>query len=171
MSPYGSLHQNLLGLACPQHFLRFSSRMPSFNTTGRAEGVAANWAISGPIEVLTTMGGEGLAAQAGAKLWQRMEVQPGGRYLMYAKISVARGAVVWSLADTSRGMESRGALKPSQVSEVISDVVESRSGYLDASFELTEAGGFRVMDVIVTEVPSDAVENRQHPAHITQAHN
>ncbi len=48
------------------------------------------------------------------------------------------------------------------MSEIISDVVESRSGYLDVSFELTEGGGFRVMDVIVTEMPLDAFENSQH---------
>jgi len=108
------------------------------------------------------MGGQGMAAQAGGRLWQTIGVQPGGRYLMYAKISVARGTVAWSLADSSKGMESRGASKPSQMSEIISDVVESRSGYLDIAFELTEGGGFRVIDVIVTEMPVDAFENSQH---------
>jgi hypothetical protein len=136
----------------------------SFNVTGKTEGVAEGWSVSGPVEVLNTMGGQGMAAQAGGKLWQRIEVEPGRRYLMYAKIGVSRGTVAWSLADASRGMESRGVVKPSLLSEVISDVVESRSGYLDVSFELPVAGGFRVLDVIVTEMPADAFENVQQIA-------
>jgi hypothetical protein len=136
----------------------------SFNVTGKSQGVAENWSVSGPVEVLNTMGGQGMAAQAGGKLWQRIEVQPGHRFLMYAKLSVSRGSVAWSLADASRGMDSRGVIKPSLMSEVISDVVESRSGYLDVSFELPVAGGFRVMDVIVIEISPDALENTQHVA-------
>jgi hypothetical protein len=136
----------------------------SFNMTGKSQGVAESWSVGGPVEVLNTMGGQGMAAQAGGKLWQRIEVQPGHRYLMYAKVSVSRGTVAWSLADTSRGMDSRGVLKPSQMSEVISDVVESRSGYVDVSFELQVAGGFRVMDVIVIEISPAAFENPQHVA-------
>jgi hypothetical protein len=139
-------------------------RNGSFNVTGKSQGVAENWSVSGPVEVLNTMGGQGMAAQAGGKLWQRIEVQPGHRYLMYAKISVSRGSVEWSLADASRGMDSKGLIKPSLMSEVISDVVESRSGYLDVSFELPVAGGFRVMDVIVIEISPDAFENAQHVA-------
>jgi hypothetical protein len=131
----------------------------SFNLSGTSEGLAENWSVSGPIEVLTTMGGQGMAAQAGAKLFQRIAVEPGRRYLMYAKIGVTRGSVVWSLADAARGMDSRGLIKPSLMSEVISDVVESRSGYLDVSFELPEGGGFRALDVIVTEMPLDALDN------------
>ena len=60
--------------------------------------------------------------------------------------------VAWSFADESRGMDSRGPIKPSLMREVISDVVESRSGYVNVSFELPVAGGFRVMDVIVIEI-------------------
>jgi hypothetical protein len=136
----------------------------SFNVTGKSQGVAESWSVGGPVEVLNTMGGQGMAAQAGGKLWQRIEVQPGHRYLMYAKISVSRGTVAWSLADASRGMDSRGVIKPSLMSEVISDVVESRSGYVDVSFELQVAGGFRVMDVIVIEISPAAFENPQHLA-------
>jgi hypothetical protein len=136
----------------------------SFNVTGKSQGVAESWSVGGPVEVLNTMGGQGMAAQAGGKLWQRIEVQPGHRYLMYAKISVSRGTVAWSLADASRGMDSRGVIKPSLMSEVISDVVESRSGYVDVSFELQMAGGFRVMDVIVIEISPAAFENPQHLA-------
>jgi hypothetical protein len=130
----------------------------SFNLTGKSGPVATGWSISGPVEALTTMGGQGMGAQPGGKLWQRVVVRPGGRYLMYAKISVSRGLVMWSVADSSRGMDSKGVIKPSQLTEVISDVVESHSGYLDVSFELPEGGGFRVMDVIVTELPANFLE-------------
>lgn len=136
----------------------------SFNVSGKSEGLAENWSVSGPIEVLTTMGGQGIAAQAGGRLFQRIAVEPGRRYLMYAKIGVARGSVIWSLADAERGMDSKGLIKASLMSEVISDIVESRSGYLDISFELPEGGGFRALDVIVTEVPTDELDNIPHVA-------
>jgi hypothetical protein len=136
----------------------------SFNVTGKSPGIAQAWSVGGPVEVLNAMGGQGMAAQAGGKLWQRIEAQPGHRYLMYARLSVSRGVVAWAFADAARGMDSRGLIKPSLMSEVISDVVESRSGYLDVSFELPVAGGFRVMDVIVVEIPPDAFENSQRVA-------
>ena len=133
----------------------------SFTLTGGSEGVAQSWSVSGPVEVLTIMGGQGMATQAGGRLWQRVEVAPGKRYLMYARLSVARGSVMWSLADPSRGLDSKGVVRPATMSEVVSDVVESRSGYLDVSFESPEGGGFRVMDVIVSEVSADAYANLQ----------
>jgi hypothetical protein len=141
-------------------------RNGSFDVTGRsagiaAEGVAADWIISGPVEVVSTLGGQGMAAQAGGKLSQRVAVEPGKRYLMYAKITVARGLLNWSVADAAKGMESRGQIRPTQMTEIVSDVVESRSGYLDVIFELPEAGGFRVMNVIVTELSSNLVEQMQ----------
>ena len=139
----------------------------SFHLTGKSEGVADDWSVSGPVEALTTLGGQGMAAQAGGKLWQRVAVPPHGRYLLYAKLSVARGTVTWALADLSRGMDSKGVVKSSQMSEVVSDVVESQSGYLEVSFEVTEGGGFRVMDVIVAQVPSD-VQPRKHQARQSQ---
>jgi hypothetical protein len=40
-------------------------------------------------------------------------------------------------------------------------VVESRSGYLDITFELPEAGGFRIMNVIVSELGTNAVQHIQ----------
>lgn len=125
----------------------------SFNMTGKSNGVATGWTVSGPVEVLAALGGQGMAAQAGGKLRQRVEVQPNGKYLMYAKLSVSRGTVTWKIADVARGMESKGVINTTQMSEIVSDVVESRSGYLDVSFELPEGGGFRVMDVIVIELP------------------
>jgi len=137
------------------------ARNGSFDITGESEGVAADWTISGPTEVLSMLGGQGMAAQAGGKLSQRIAVEPGKRYLMYVKLSVGRGMLSWSLADAEKGMESRGMIKPTQMTEIVSDVVECRSGYLDVSFELPEAGGFRVMNVIVTELGPEALQQMQ----------
>jgi hypothetical protein len=136
-------------------------RNGSFDITGRSEGIAADWDVSGPVEVVTTLGGQGMAAQAGGKLSQRVAVEPGKRYLMYVKLSVSRGLINWSLTDSARGMESRGMVRPTQMTEIVSDIVESRSGYLDVSFDLPEAGGFRVMNVIVTELSGNAIEHMQ----------
>jgi len=44
-------------------------------------------------------------------------------------------------------------IEPERISEVVSDVVESQSGYLDVGFEVPSGGAFRVIDVIVTEAP------------------
>jgi len=143
-------------------------RNGSFDITGNSEGVASDWTVSGSIEVVSSLGGQGIAAQAGGRLSQRLAVEPGKRYLMYAKITVARGTLNWSLRDAEKGMESRGMVRPTQMTEVISDVVESRSGYLDVSFELPEAGGFRVMNVIVTELTSDALQHTQQTNPIIQ---
>lgn len=136
-------------------------RNGSFELTDIAEGIATDWTISGPVEALTTLGGQGLGAQAGGKLSQRIMVEPGKRYLMYVKLSVNRGLVSWSLADAVKGMESHGIVRPTQMTEIVSDVVENHSGYLDVSFELPEAGGFRVMNVIVTELGGNAVQQMQ----------
>jgi hypothetical protein len=135
-------------------------RNGSFDLT-EAEGVANDWTISGPVEALTTLGGQGMGAQAGGKLSQRIVVEPGKKYLMYAKLSVSRGMVTWSLADAVKGMESHGIVRPTQMIEIVSDVIENHSGYLDVSFQLPEAGGFRVMNVIVTELDGHAVQQMQ----------
>jgi hypothetical protein len=44
-------------------------------------------------------------------------------------------------------------IEPERISEIVSDIVESKSGYVDVSFELPSGGAFRVIDVIVTEAP------------------
>jgi len=80
-------------------------------------------------------------------------VRPHGRYLLYARVSVVRGFVNWSLADAGRGPRSVGTIEPERISEVVSDIVESQSGYLDVGFDLPSGGAFRVIDVIVTEAP------------------
>jgi hypothetical protein len=137
------------------------ARNGSFDITGDSDGVAADWTINGPTEVLSMLGGQGMAAQVGGKLSQRIAVEPGKRYLLYAKLSVARGLLSWSLADAEKGMESHGMIRPTQMTEIVSDVVECRSGYLDVAFELPEAGGFRVMNVIVVELGPDALQQMQ----------
>jgi hypothetical protein len=96
-----------------------------------------------------------MSAQAGGKLWQRVQVRPNKQYLMYAKVNAVRGSLAWSVADVSRGMDSRGTLEPGRISEIVSDVVVSQSGYLDVAFEVPEGGAFRVMDVIVAEMPGN----------------
>jgi hypothetical protein len=133
----------------------------SFNLTGQSDAIAAEWFVDGPVEALAPLGGQGVAAQAGGKLWQRVQVRPNGRYLMYAKVNAVRGSLAWSLSDVSRGMDSRGTLEPGRIREIVSDVVVSQSGYLDVVFEVPQGGSFRVMDVIVTELPDNARANKQ----------
>lgn len=143
----------------------------SFNLTGQSDAIAAEWSVDGPVEALAPLGGQGVAAQAGGKLWQRVQVRPDGRYLMYAKIDAVRGSLSWSLSDVSRGMDSRGTLEPGRIREVVSDVVVSKSGYLDVVFQVPQGGSFRVMDVIVTELPDSTRANEgqvQSVAHNSQ---
>jgi hypothetical protein len=146
-----------LGLFSGRNFVHNGS----FNLTGQSDAIAAEWSVDGPVEALAPLGGQGVAAQAGGKLWQRVQVRPNGRYLMYAKINAVRGSLTWSLSDVSRGMDSRGTLEPGRIREVVSDVVVSQSGYLDVVFEVPQGGSFRVMDVIVTELPDSARANKQ----------
>jgi hypothetical protein len=102
---------------------------------------------------MTVSGGQAMSALAGGRLWQRIKVQSHSRYLMYARVSVLRGFVNWSLADSDRGPKSVGTIEPERISEVVSDVVESQSGYIEVGFDVPSGGAFRVMDVIVTEAP------------------
>ena len=59
-------------------------------------------------------------------------------------------------------------IKSSQISEVVSDVVESQSGYLDVSFQVVEGGGFRVLDVIVVQVPGGVQQKRPQAERISE---
>jgi hypothetical protein len=129
------------------------ARNPSFRLTTRSNELADDWSIAGPVQAMTTTGGQAMAALAGGKLWQRIQVRRNGRYLLYARVSVVRGIVNWSLADPERGAKSMGTIEPERISEVVSDIVESQTGYIDVSFELPSGGAFRVIDVIVTEAP------------------
>ena len=146
-----------LGLFSGKNYVRNGS----FNLTGPSEAIAADWSVAGPVDVLALIGGQVVAARAGGKLWQRVQVRPDGRYLMYVKVNVVRGNLVWSVADVSRGMDSRGTLEAGRIREVVSDVVVSRSGYLDVAFEVPEGGAFRVLDVIVTELPRRVHADRE----------
>src|SRR5207247_7213033 len=88
-----------------------------------------------------------------------VQARPKCRYLFYARVSVSRGFVTWRIGDSARGPQSTGIIEPERISEVISDVVESQSGYLDIGFDVPSGGAFRVMDVIVTEAPRFAAED------------
>jgi len=129
------------------------ARNPSFRLTSGSNQLADDWSIAGPVEAMTVSGGQAMSSLAGGRLWQRIQVRPRGRYLMYARVSVVRGFVNWSLADSERGPRSMGTIEPERMSEIVSDVVESQSGYIDVGFDLPSGGAFRVIDVIVTEAP------------------
>ena len=126
---------------------------PSFRLTTRSDNLADDWSVAGPVQAMTVAGGQAMAALAGGKLWQRIPVRRNGRYLLYARVSVVRGFVNWTIADSEPGAKSTGTVEPERISEVVSDIVESKSGYVDVCFELPSGGAFRVMDVIVTEAP------------------
>ena len=55
-----------------------------------------------------------------------------------------------------------GTIEPERISEVVSDVVESESGYLDVGFEVPSGGAFRVVDDIITEAPRFTTDD--HPS-------
>lgn len=129
------------------------ARNPAFRLTSGSNQLADDWSVAGPVEAMTISGGQAMASLAGGRLWQRIQVRRNGRYLLYARVSVSRGFVNWSLADADRGPRSMGTIEPERISEVVSDVVESQSGYLDVGFDLPSGGAFRVIDVIVTEAP------------------
>jgi hypothetical protein len=129
------------------------ARNPSFRLTSGSNQLADDWSVAGPVEAMTVSGGQAMAALAGGRLWQRIQVRPRGKYLLYARVSVVRGFVNWSIADLERGPRSMGTIEPERISEVVSDIVESQSGYLDVGFDVPSGGAFRVIDVIVTEAP------------------
>jgi hypothetical protein len=129
------------------------ARNPSFRLASQSGELADEWQVAGPIEVITVAGGQAMVAGAGGRLWQRIQVDPHGKYLLYARINVSRGVVTWSIADSARGAQSTGPSDGERISEFVSDVVESQSGYLDIKFEVPAGGAFRVLDVIVTEAP------------------
>jgi hypothetical protein len=135
------------------------ARNPSFRLTTRSDQLADEWSVAGPVQAMTITGGQAMAALPGGKLWQRIPVRRNGRYLFYARVSVMRGFVNWTIADPDRGQKSNGTIEPERISEVVSDIVESQSGYVDVSFEVPSGGSFRVMDVIVTEAPRFAPTN------------
>ena len=129
------------------------ARNPSFRLTSRSNQIADDWSVTGPVEAMTVSGGQAMAALAGGRLWQRIQVKTHTQYLLYARVTVSRGLVNWKLADAERGVMSMGTIEPERISEVVSDLVESESGYLDVQFDVPSGGAFRVMDVIVAEAP------------------
>lgn len=129
-------------------------RNGSFRLKGSSDIVARDWSVSGPVDGVTLLGGQGMAAAAGGSLRQQVRVTPGKHYLLYAKLLVTRGEVCWTVGDASPGPASVGGAEPGRVSEVVSDAVPSASGYLNVSFEARSDAAFRVMDVIVVEAPT-----------------
>lgn len=130
-------------------------RNGSFRFRGSNESLAQDWQVTGPVEAMTILGGQGMAARPDGKLWQRFQVTPGKHYLMYAKLNAVRGDVIWSLADPGRKTGgSTGEVEPGGFSEIVSDVVRSEDGQLDVSFEVPDGGAFRIMDVIVIQAPT-----------------
>jgi len=128
------------------------ARNPSFRLTSRSN-LADDWSITGPVEAMTVSGGQAMSALPGGKLWQRIQARPRTKYLLYARVSVSRGLVTWSIGDSEGKDKSSGSVEPERISEVVSDVVESESGYIDVGFDVPTGGAFRVMDVIVAEAP------------------
>ena len=135
------------------------ARNPSFRLATKSGAIADEWSVAGPVEAMTVAGGQAMAALAGGRLWQRIQARPNARYLLYARVSVVRGIVTWAIGDSTHGPQSMGTIEPERISEVVSDVVESQSGYLDVRFDVPSGGAFRVMDVIVTEAPRYAAED------------
>ena len=129
------------------------ARNPSFRLTNRSNQLADGWSVTGPVEAMTVSGGQAMASLAGGRLWQRIPARPHARYILYARVAVSRGLINWKLGDAGRGSMSMGVIEPERISEIVSDLVESDSGYLDVEFNLPSGGAFRVMDVIVAEAP------------------
>ena len=69
----------------------------------------------------------------------------------------------WSIGDSEGKDKSSGSVEPERISEVVSDVVESESGYIDAGFDVPTGGAFRVMDVIVAQAPRFDPESNRLP--------
>lgn len=115
---------------------------------------ASAWSATGPVEVLRSDGWQGMAAAPGGRLVRRVSVKPGGSYILYAELNATRGRLRWSASDGPLGTESSGEVEAGRIGEIVSEVVQSRSGELEVSFELPEGGGFRVLNVTVVEAPS-----------------
>jgi hypothetical protein len=137
-------------------------RNGSFRFSSANEFIARDWQISGPVEAMTILGGQGMSALPGGKLWQRFQVSPGTHYLMYAKLNAVRGDVIWSLASPNGSQESKGVVESGGINEIVSDIVVSEGSQLNVSFEVPDGGAFRVMDVIVTQAPTLVANNRAH---------
>lgn len=129
-------------------------RNGSFQHAEKSAEIADGWSVAGRVDGMTLAGGQGLGVGPGGRLYQRFTVEPDRSYVMYAKVSATRGRVEWQLADATGARRSHGAIEPGRIEEVLSDtVVSDGSGQLEVAFTAPEGGGFRVLDVIVTEMP------------------
>ncbi len=125
----------------------------SFRSTKSSESVADAWSVDGPINAMSVLGGQGISAGNGGRLWQRLRLKPHGSYLLYARLSINRGTVRWSLNDGLASKGSADSVSPGTMKEIVSDVVTTDTGDLELSFCVPDGGAFRVLDVIVNEVP------------------
>jgi hypothetical protein len=115
---------------------------------------ASGWSASGPVEVLRSDGWQGMAAAPGGRLVRRLSVRPGGSYILYAEVNAVRGRLRWSAGDPPLGTDSSGEVEAGRIVEVVSEIIQSRSGELEVSFELPDGGGFRILNVTVVETPT-----------------
>jgi hypothetical protein len=139
-----------LGLFTGKNYVRNGS----FRVTGTSESIAAGWSAKGAVDGLTILGGQGMSGGPGGRLEQRVQVRPGTSYLLYSKLQLTRGIVEWSITDPSSQNSSRDVVRSAGPKEILSDVIVSKSNYLDLHFEVPEGGTFRLTDVIVAELPS-----------------
>ena len=137
---------------------RNHARNGLFHRLGENGALAEDWSISGPVEGMAALGGQGFAGRAGARLWQRIRVEPNRSYLLYAKVNVPANRAQWVFGDASVPRSfTHGECEPERISEIISDVVTSETGELEIAFELPEGGAMRVLEVIVVELPPSGV--------------
>jgi hypothetical protein len=83
-----------------------------------------------------------------------LSVRPGGSYILYAEVNAVRGRLRWAAGDPPLGTDSSGEVEAGRIVEVVSEIVQSRSGELEVSFELPDGGGFRILNVTVVEAPT-----------------
>src|SRR4029078_201866 len=91
------------------------ARNPSLRLTSSANQLADEWSVAGPVEAMTVSGGQAMSALPGGRLWQRIQRRRNGIYLLYARVSVSRVFVNWSLADVERGPRSTGIIEPERI--------------------------------------------------------
>jgi hypothetical protein len=145
---YERLEAEGLGLLAGINLIRIGQPASSLATT------ESGWSASGPVEVLRSGGWQGMASAPGGRLVRRLSVRPGGSYILYAEVNAVRGRLRWAAGDSPLGTDSSGEVEAGRIMEVVSEVIQSRSGELEVSFELPDGGGFRVLNVTVVETPT-----------------
>jgi hypothetical protein len=160
---YERLEAEGLGLFAGINLIRVGQSASALATT---ESV---WSASGPVEVLRSDGWQGMAAAPGGRLVRRFGVRPGGSYILYAEVNAVRGRLRWAAGDPPLGTDSSGEVEAGKIVDVVSEVIQSRSGELEVSFELPDGGGFRVLNVTVVETPTFTKTKAQPHAAVASA--